>query len=452
MIDLPAEAQEAIRGMWDPRKVPGFVAGIYHEGQLLVSSEGVTSMDHPLPVTPDTIFQIGSISKTFVAAAVVRLVEGGMLALEAPVRRYMPDFRVADPEASERATVQDLLTHYGGWEGDFFLDTGTGPDALSKYVEELAAARQLIPTGTHFSYNNAAFNVAGRLIEVASGMSFEQAIESFVLEPIALKHTFFEAADVITERFAVGHHLTDGKPAVARPWPLPRASYPAGGVATDIQDLLRYAASHLVTGATVNSARGFSAESIALMHTPRRPIWGAQESVGLAWFLTETDAGWLHSHQGATNGQVSSLYLVPKKQFAVAVLTNSSSGAGLTHDVTAWVLKHYLGIEKMIPSAAPYEPPDLGSYLGVYERPFARLEIAMPGPALVANVRYLSGFPSKEDPPPPNPPEMPLAPWAEDRFIVVEGPSKDTFIDFFRDSQGEIQLARASRRIHKRLM
>src|SRR5262245_10537280 len=118
-------------------KVPGVVLGITSEGPDLVRGFGVTNIDHPLPVDEDTLFHIGSTTKTFTATAAMRLVDRGKLALDEPVRSYLPDFLMRGPAVTERATMRHLLTHTGGWQGDFFPDTGNCDDALARYVRLL---------------------------------------------------------------------------------------------------------------------------------------------------------------------------------------------------------------------------------------------------------------------------------------------------------------------------
>src|SRR6478672_1555548 len=127
--------------------VPGVALGVLFEGEEEVAVLGVTSVENPLDVTPDTLFQIGSIGKTFCATAVMRLVEQGKLELDEPVRSYLPDFRLGDEEVASRVTVRQLLTHTGGWLGDYFDDFGAGDDALARMVEGLSKLPQLTPLG-----------------------------------------------------------------------------------------------------------------------------------------------------------------------------------------------------------------------------------------------------------------------------------------------------------------
>jgi CubicO group peptidase (beta-lactamase class C family) len=168
-----------------------------------------------LEVTPETLFQIGSTTKTLTGTAIMALVERGMLDLDEPVRTYLPDLRLSDEEVARTVTTRHLLTHVGGWVGDVFEDTGGGDDALEKIVERLADAPQLTPLGEVFSYNNSAFYLAGRVVEVLSGKTFEAAAREFVLDPLGMDESFFFPAEVMTRRFAVGHLVKGGEPASA---------------------------------------------------------------------------------------------------------------------------------------------------------------------------------------------------------------------------------------------
>ena len=211
---------------------PGVAVGVLAHGEQFTGGFGVTNVDHPLPVTDTTLFQIGSITKTFTGTAVMRLVEQGKIRLDAKVRQYLPDFKVAEPDASANATVQQLLTHMGGWDGDLFIDTGDGDDALAKGVAALADREQMAPLGAVWSYNNAGFSVAGRLIEVVMGKPFEAQIKELVFAPLGMQHSFIGPKDVMIHRFAAGHAATPDGPKVQVPWAIPRFAHPAGGIVT----------------------------------------------------------------------------------------------------------------------------------------------------------------------------------------------------------------------------
>src|SRR5512141_2530096 len=144
-------------------QVPGVAMAIYHKGEELAAAFGITSIEHPLPVTVDTLFQTGSISKTFTGTAIMMLVEQGKVDLDAPVKTYIKDFKVQDREVTRKVTVRQLLTHMGGWVGDYFNDFGNGDDALARMVRDVGKLPQIQPLGTIWSYNNTGFNVASRI-------------------------------------------------------------------------------------------------------------------------------------------------------------------------------------------------------------------------------------------------------------------------------------------------
>ena len=168
-------------------QVPGVAFGIWHRGKEYAEGFGITSVEHPLPVTADTLFQTGSISKTFTGTMIMKLVEDGKVDLDAPVRKYIEDFKVQDPDVTEKVTVRHLLTHMGGWVGDYFNDFGNGEDALDKMVKDIANMPQVQPMGTIWSYNNTGFNVASRIIEIVTKKPYEQAAQEMLFDPLGLK-------------------------------------------------------------------------------------------------------------------------------------------------------------------------------------------------------------------------------------------------------------------------
>ena len=440
---------EFVPQVMEKRGVPGVVLGVFHEGETRSAGFGVTNTDHPLPVTDETFFQTGSITKTFTATAIMRLVETGKLELDATVRTYVPSFKVGDETASSQATIRHLLTHTGGWFGDFFQDTGPGENALPRYVAEMAGLEQLAPLGETWSYNNAGFSLAGYGIEVVTGKRYEDALAELVLEPLGLENTFFDPGDVMTHRFAVGHDVGDSGAEVARPWPLPRSAYPAGGVICIVNDLLCYARFHLGDGAAEDGTRLLTPESMSLMQTTLAAVW-KNETFGLPWFLKGVDGTALVYHGGGTTGQVSQLTLVPERGLAVAVFTNANQGGTVTTDVTDWVMKHYLEVEIPRPEPMGASEADLAPYVGRYSNPFTDIELGMLSGKLVAQVVFKRGFPDEDTPAPPAPPPASLDLCEEDRLLVLNGPSKDRTIDVLRNPDGSIGWLRFGGRINKR--
>src|SRR6188768_782940 len=161
--------------------VPGVALGIIDGYTVTTRGLGITNVEDSLPVTAHTVFPIASISKTFAATAMMRLVEQGKVQLRAPVRTFIPDFRVRDEAASREATVWHLLTHLGGWEGQV-SGPERGTETLKNFVGSITDLMQVAPPGKAWSYNNAGFSIAGRVIEVANGTSINRAVSDLVFK------------------------------------------------------------------------------------------------------------------------------------------------------------------------------------------------------------------------------------------------------------------------------
>jgi CubicO group peptidase (beta-lactamase class C family) len=429
--------------------VPGVAVGAYDEGQEQIAGFGVTNIDHPLPVNADTLFQIGSITKTFVGTLAMRLVEAGKLELDAPLRRYLPDLRMSEESVAANLTMRHLLTHTGGWVGDYFDDMGYGDDALANMVEKVAELPQLTPLGEIWSYNNSGFYLAGRVIEVLTGKPFEAAMQEWILDPLGMKMSFFHARDVITRRFAVGHQIENDQASVATPWSIGRAAHPAGGLACTVGDLFRYARFHMGDGTTAEGVRLLTPESLALMRTPQCAAGGINH-VGLTWFITDIDGVHAIGHGGGTNGQITQLTLVPERGFALAVLTNAGRGGQITGMAVKEALKTYLGLE--MPEATPIATPaeQLEPFVGRYESRMTRLDLTLSDGDMVLQATPKGGFPRPDTPPPPPPPPVKIALYAEDRAVGLEPPYKDARIEFLRDPDGAVVWMRVGGRVHRR--
>src|SRR5262249_37343918 len=190
-------------------------------------------IDNPLPVDRDTLFLLGSITKTYTATALMCLVAKGLVELKAPVRQYVSELKLADEQAAAEITVLNLLNHTAGLDWGLILDTGEGDDALSTYVAKMAESKLIASPGVRASYSQAGYNLLGRIIEKVTGLTYEQAIASLLLEPLGLSHSFFNRDDIMTRRFSVGHNPgDDGKLSVARLWRRWRGDNPGGGLAS----------------------------------------------------------------------------------------------------------------------------------------------------------------------------------------------------------------------------
>lgn len=449
-MSFAEQLQEIVTTEASRAGVPGVAVGVVYDGQEHVAVHGVTSIEHPLPVDEHTLFQFGSTGKTYTATAIMRLVERGQVDLDAPVRRYLPEFRVADPDASERATVLNLLNHTSGWSGDRTGDTrdrGTG--ALARFVADLADAEQEFPLGEGMSYNNAALAVAGRVIEVVTGRSYEAALTELVLAPLGMKRSLFFAEDVMTHRFVVGHVPVPeeaqsegpGPMMVARPWNMPRGSVPAGGITADVHDLMRWIRFHLGQGTAADGTRVLSPELLARMQQPTYSTKGTAlgDHVGISWMLSDLGGERVVEHGGSTIGQESAFTMVPERGFGITSTTNASApGNAFNKAVVAAVRKELLGLEEVDPVPSDRSSEQLAQYIGAFETVALTIDVTRDGGGLSAVMEpkqsFLDGLgATKEE---FTQPPLALGLVEGDSFVVTDGSSAGMIGTFVRSGHG----------------
>lgn len=432
-------------------RVPGVSVGVWHRGRENSAGFGVTSLENPLPVTTDTLFQVGSISKTFTGTVLMRLVEQGRVDLDVPVRRYIKDFKLRDKQVAKKITLRHLLTHTGGWVGDYFNDFGNGDDALDKMVRSLARLEQVTPLGEFWSYNNTGFNIAARIIEVATRKPYEQAVQEMLFDPLGLKMTFFFPSDIlITHRFVVGHSR-DGKIVkVARPWAIGRAGNGVGGVVSTVRDLLKYARFHMGDGKSERGKRILQRRTLKAMRVPQVDS-GGRGQMCITWFMRQANGLQIFSHGGATHGQQAGLYFIPQKDFALAVLTNSDDGGIITDDALKWALKIYF--DAAIPKPKPIKKTasELQEYKGRYELPLSAFDLRVKQGYLVLHELPRGGFPTPDTPAGPVGPPVRFALYEKDRLIGLDEPFKGGLEEFFRGPNGKLRYLRLSGRLHKKI-
>jgi CubicO group peptidase (beta-lactamase class C family) len=373
----PFDQLDAIirKGMKD-YGIPGVAVGIIYEGSSWAPSYGVTNVEYPLPIDAETVFRIGSTTKTFTGTTMMRLVDQGMVDLNAPVRQYIPDFAVADESVSAAVTVRHLLNHTSGWNGDDVQDFGRGDDAIGRYVSAMTTMPQLTPLGTVFSYNNAGLVVAGRIIEKVTGTTYESAVQKLLLDPLKMNSTYYFSDQIIGSNVAASHDNDEaGQPVVNKEfWYFPRSCHSTGGLMSTVMDQLRYLKFHLGDGKGPDGTQLLKPESLAAMRS--NPGAGGTLQVeltgmGVTWMLRPSIDNvtrknvTIVQHGGTWAGQHSGFFLVPEKHFAMTVLTNSEGGTQLLNDLYARdsVLNGFAGVSNL---PATRTAPDLSPYVGQY--------------------------------------------------------------------------------------
>lgn len=334
--------------------VPGMAVGIVKDGKLVFArGYGVREVGKPGRVDVDTLFQIGSNTKAFTAAALAILVDEGKLHWDDKVIDYLPQFRMYDPYVTREFTIRDLLTHHSGLgegAGDlmFFPQTDMTRNEL---IHGLRFLRPVSSFRSKYDYDNLLYMVAGQIIPVVTGQSWEDFVTKRIFEPLGMSGCS-ATYDRITDRrnVAAPHVVMDGR-AQAVPVVDMKAIGPAGTINCNITGMAKWVETQLASGATPAGKRLFSADRAAEMWdvstpTPLDLLSGMYEThfsgYGLGWFLSDAHGYRRVHHTGGVLGSVTWVSLIPELNLGVLVFTNQQSNAAM-EAVGGQILDAYLG-------------------------------------------------------------------------------------------------------------
>lgn len=452
-----ADLAAAVHGESARWHVPGLSAAILRDGEVTTAATGVTNLDHPVAVTPQTRFQVGSISKVFTATTVMKLVEEGKLDLDAPVTTWISDLPLTHEPLRDALTPRHLLNHTTGFEGDVFLDNGPGNDALERALADFGKLRVWAMPGEVFAYCNSGFYLAGRLIEIASGKPYEDAVRELVLEPAGLDQTSFPSPDLVTVPTATGHVMTSREAGyhVYRPWALPRTVNAAGGVVSTVTDLLRFAVMHMNDG-VIDGETVLSADSARQMRKRTSKSGVLDMGYGIGWNIRKVGGATVVGHGGATNGFRAQLSMVPEHDFAIAMLSNGDAGSLAMPSIERWALEHYLDLDTSGRQETRAGAEELDAVTGEYHRHDARVFVWRVDDHLHIERRVVehddqfSVERSEDDPPT----VMEAWPTGEAVYKVRSGANQDALIEFFNAElvgKGSTPVLRTGGRLAERV-
>ena len=362
---IDAYVQEQMQEM----RIPGVALGIV-KGDKIVHLEGFGDADDSgREVTLRTPFKIGSTSKSFTALAIMQLVEDGKVELDAPVQRYIPWFRVADPEASSRITVRHLLNQTSG------IPTSAGvayayredgsKDALEKEVRATSDVELTHPPGKVWQYSNRNYTTLGLIVQMVSGQPYEQYVKEHILTPLGMNNSFMFLPEAQQHGLATGHQFWFGRPFPGGGLAYNRATTPTGLMSSNARDMSRYLIAQL-NGGRYEGTEVLSAEGVAETHRGAADTGRPDESYAMGWIDAEMDGVPLVSHNGDTGDFHATMILVPESKWGVVVLMNGSNDLrqGSLDRAAKGVVARLVGVESP-PSPGPFQDPAMIAVLAI---------------------------------------------------------------------------------------
>ncbi len=323
-----------LRNYMAQSRVVGLAIAVARNGQVLFrGGYGVQNLRSGQPVTPETLFHLASVVKTMTSTAIMQLREAGKLELDDPIVRHLPYFQVDDPR-SNQITIRQCLCHSSGighpddygWDNPEFDD-----EALERHVRELATHKLIdIPAGTT-SYSDIAYNVLGDLIAKISGMSYEAYMHRHLFQPLGMtKTTTMPPRQGDPALLATGYEQDEQGTIKQSYYPYNRQHVPCGCIASNVNEMTRYAAAHLQRG-VLAGVRILQPESYADMWAVQvHDVRYDREDSALGWWVQRHSPELVVAHEGMDDGFVSNFRLWTQRQLSIVVLCNSLWAEPLT--------------------------------------------------------------------------------------------------------------------------
>jgi CubicO group peptidase (beta-lactamase class C family) len=361
-IDVPSqgisnsypEIDEYIKQQMRVDDIPGLGVVVAQKEKVIYSKGfGITSIKTRFPVTPQSVFDLASVSKSFTALGVLLLRDNELIELDAPVQQYLPDFKPDDP-LSSHITVRHLLNHTSGLPGAFSapLIFQQGEDEMAELVMALDRVKLNREPGSSFEYADVNYCLLGALIESVSGVSFEDYMYQNIFLPLGMSNTtLYRDENTLLDRVD-GHQSMYGQ-VVARNIPIYRSALPAGWVMSCAQDMGQWLIAHLNLGHT-DEGQVFPVNDIEEVHSPSIIVEenGHTMSYGMGWFINSIEGVQVIWHGGDTPNFLADMILLPDFETGVVVLVNSQACTS-GHDIAMSVINSILKLE-LEPMGVPW--------------------------------------------------------------------------------------------------
>jgi len=357
--------------------IPGVsVAVVSDQKTLWISSYGFADKTKQRQITNETLFSIQSMSKNFTALAVLMAVQDGLLDLDTPIKKYLPEFSVHsqyEDHPEEKITLRHLLSHHAGFthEAPIGSNFDHRPHTFQEHVESISDTWLRYPVGYHFAYSNLGIDLAGYILQKQSGMPFELYFEQKVLLPLGMKSSTFDMSRIKkSNNHAIGHL------AKVDSLPLYIPMIPAGGLYTNAAEMASFLRFHINSGAFEGN-RLIQENIFEEMYSVAFPLLSQKHGYGFGLWKQMIGNSYQYYHGGAGYGFVSAMIIYPELKLGVVVLTNSED-----HDLSVFhvrmmiepIIRSLYGQEQPVPvsiteadsDALPVNHPRIQHILGRY--------------------------------------------------------------------------------------
>ena len=330
--------------------IPGVSVAVVNDKKILwISSYGFTDKTRKRQTTKETLFSIQSMSKNFTALAVLMAVQDGILDLDTPIKKYLPEFRVHsryEDHPEDKITLRHLLSHRAGFthEAPIGSNFDNHPHTFQEHIQSISDTWLRYPVGYHFAYSNLGVDLAGYILQIQSGIPFERYLENKVLIPLGMKSSTFDISLIkeCTNR-AVGH-MSD-----VDTLPVYVPMIPAGGLYTNAAEMANFLRFHINSG-VFEGQRLIKENILNEMYSVAFPLLNQEYGYGFGLWKQMIGNTYQYYHGGAGYGFVSGMIIYPELKLGVVILTNSED-----HGLSVFSIR--MMIEPIIRSLYGQEQP-----------------------------------------------------------------------------------------------
>ncbi len=396
LLDLWIEEQRSYHHL------PGLAIGVVHDQELVwAKGYGTSDLETGAPVTPETIFRIGSITKLFTATAIMQLRDAGKLRLDDPVSKHLPWFAVESSfEGEPEITVRHLLTHTSGLPREAAFPYWTTHDfpTREQVREALPAQQAIFAPASQYKYSNLGMTLLGEIVAAVSGLSWAEYLERHVFAPLGMSDSSAAPGEEHFRKMTTAYlrRTPDGDRKIAEYYET-RAIAPAANIVSNVRDLARFASLQFSGGHQAGGQQILRSSTLREMHRPHwiRESWEA--ALGLGFRISRRRGKTLVSHGGWVAGHRSHLLLVPAEKLAVVVMTNADDASPSLFSYRAYDVAGAAIAEATAPEPKPKKAdPAWQQYLGEYTDPWGwEYKVMVLNNELVF---YEHNYPPEEDP------------------------------------------------------
>lgn len=428
------QADQYFNSKMESDHIVGLSAAVILNGKVIwTKGFGYADLENKIAMTPQTVVNIGSITKTFTALALMQLNERGKIDIDKPLAAHLPQFHPKDRPGitAKQVTIKSVITHTSGIQSDIWKNSDLGSGKYTDVPDFINQTYLLYPAGMAGLYSNAGYNILGNLIKTISHEDYPDYIHRHIFAPLGMIHSGF-AMDKLQHRSKIYAYGQNFKTYELR-------DIASGGIYADMADFAKYAAALLKAyrGQENNIIGKGTIRHMFSLQNGSVPL--ETNKKGLGWFMFKNDSTFAVYHSGSAGFAQAKLLLFPEKNAAVIVMTNTAEGGPAAEDFCFNMLPKYgLNVPDLFPAPITGTIHNAANIIRLNNAQLQKHSGSYARASSYVTLSAANGFLNLQD----GSQMLTLRPLSDNEFAVYEVKGKDTIIRknderfFFKEIHG----------------